>query len=1002
MGIPMKMPHRGLHVNRVVVGFAAAVHLGAMLRAVFRIVLTGSIVGAAAFSAPAASAQETTFPHLRWRTLDTRYFRFFFTTDAAPWTRDVASRIDAAHDAVAALVGSAPSKRVMVIVEDPNNVSNGFALPLLDHPLIFLWPPPPDPASALGNGSWSDQLSIHEFAHIAHLTRESRNPAVRRVTRLLPVKFGPVALHAPRWVTEGYATFVEGRVVRGIGRPHGVVRPAVLRQWAIEGQLPTYAALDGSARYEGDDMAYLAGSAFLEWLAARIGDSSGVQLWRRMSARVPRTFDEAFAGVYGAPPDELYGRFAAELTHDALDASSGGPQPALLPIGADTNRRPGEGALVRRLQWGTGAPALSPGDSLLAFVVSDRERAPRVEIVNLNRRTDDSAARARARAHARDPEDVAAVPPRAPPLTIVARLGPRAGMSFAEPRFFADGERVLLSGLAARGDGVFRRDLYVWHWRTGAVQRITHGAGIRHADVSSNGSIVADRCAGGRCDLVRVDLSTGAITMLAAGDAAHRYDRPRFSRDGSTIAFAVQQRDRWHVATMPWSGGSMSFAGDSGASEYSPVFARGDSDLVLTSEAGGIANVVRVHRATGEEVALTNVTGAALYPEVSATGMVYFLRLHARGLDIARVALDSVLSRAELARVDSVRASYSWGAMQPPGGTCDSLDVAQIPSDRAYGLGPREQRLLVSLSWAHEGKSAGLAYAGMDPVGKLTWLLQGQWGDVASWRGASLGAVFRGSRPLLGIEAFALENQPSHEHTHSAPPALDARYRGASVWSALDVDARSRDVDVRALASYGTVDPVLAAPMRRALAQLALGGALLQTPGDWRLAERAGASVSGGSRGGERFTRVIVTAGGTARRLGHEVAVAGMYGHLSKPIPFERFANGGLVPPLLDSALLEQRIAMPVLPIAAVSGRSVAALRVSISEPVWRPYYWIGDASDDAGTPIQVIGVEGSWHTDGIWMVRVPGVNLLGGFGYSLTGPVRHHAQAYLSVGYRP
>src|SRR5690348_6933226 len=104
-GIPLKMPQRSAHVNRVVVGFVAAVHLGAMLRAVFRFVLAGSIVGATAFSAPGASAQETTLPHLRWRTLDTRYFRFFFTADAASWTRDAASRIDAAHDAVAALVG---------------------------------------------------------------------------------------------------------------------------------------------------------------------------------------------------------------------------------------------------------------------------------------------------------------------------------------------------------------------------------------------------------------------------------------------------------------------------------------------------------------------------------------------------------------------------------------------------------------------------------------------------------------------------------------------------------------------------------------------------------------------------------------------------------------------------------------------------------------------------------------------------------------------------------
>ena len=989
-------------MNHIVVGSFAPLHLGAMHRAVSRFVFLCSIVCAGAVGAPGVAAQETTVPHLRWRTLDTRYFRFFFTANAAPWTRDVASRIDAAHDAVAALVGSAPSKRVMVIVEDPNNISNGFALPLLDQPLIFLWPTPPDPASSLGNGSWSDQLSIHEFAHIAHLTRESRNPAIRRLTRLVPVKLGPVALHAPRWVAEGYATFVEGRIVRGIGRPHGVVRPAVLRQWAIEGQLPAYAALDGSSRFEGDDMAYLAGSAFLEWLAARNGDSSVVHLWRRMSARVSRTFDEAFVGVYGASPDELYGRFAAEVTHDALDARAGGPQPALLASGADTMPRAGEGTLVKRLHWATGAPAISPGDSMLAFVVSDRERPPRVVILNLNRRTDDSTARARARAHARDPEDVVAVPPRAPPLEIIARLGPRGGMSFAEPRFFADGERVLLSALAARGDGVYRRDLFVWRWRTGALQRVTHGAGIRHADVSADGSIVADRCVGGRCDLVRVELATGAITVLATGDASHRYDRPRFSRDGGTIAFAVQLGDRWRVATMPFTGGAMALVGSGSANEYSPVFARGDSALVLTTDAGGVANIARVDRATGAYAALTNVSGAASYPDASTTGTIYFLRLHARGLDIARIALDSALPAQEIARADFMRARYPWVMMQPIGGTRDSLDVAQIPHERAYGLGPRQQRLLVSASWASEGKTGGLAYTGTDPVGKLTWLLQGQWGDRASWRGASLGAVFRGSRPLFGLEAFAIENRPSHQRTLGAPLSLDARYRGASAWSAIDIDQRSHDVGVRALASYGTVDPVLDAPMHRALAQLAVRGALLQTPGDWRLSERAGASLTGGDLGGNRFARTIVSAGLSVRRLGHELALDGLYGLISRAVPFESFAIGGLVPPLVDSALLEQRIAMPVLPIAAATGRAAAAFRVSISEPVWRPYYWIGDASDHSGTPNQVIGIEGSWHTDGIWMVRVPGVKLLGGIGYALTGPMRHHTQAYFSVLYRP
>ncbi len=912
----------------------------------------------------------------------------------------MASRIDAAHDAIAALVGSAPTKRVVVIVEDPNNISNGFALPLLDHPLIFLWPTPPDPASSLGNGSWGDQLSIHEFAHIAHLTRESRNPGVRRLTSLLPAKLGPLALRAPRWVTEGYATFVEGRVVRGIGRPHGVWRPAVLRQWAIEGQLPTYAALDGSPRFDGGDMAYLAGSAFLEWLAARNGDSSVVHLWRRMTARVPRSFAEAFTGVYGAPPDELYGRFAAELTHDALDASAGPPQRALLASRADTLPPKGEGELVQRLLWATGAPALSRDDSLAALVLSDPLRASRVVVLNLNRHAPDSAARLRAgRARLLDPDDVPAVESRPPALETLARLGPRGGMSFAEPRFFADGARVLLTGLAPRGDGVYRRDLFVWNWRTGAVRRVTRGAGIRHADVSPDQrTAVGDRCSGGRCDLVRVDLESGSIMTLAAGDRTHVYNRPRFSRDGATIAFSIQGREGWHLATMPAAGGVTTIVGGVQSNAYAPVFAHGGSELVFTSEVSGVPNITRVDRSTGATATLTDVSGAAIDPEVSESGWVYFLRLHARGLDLARVRLNSALLSA-----DSARAKYPWVAAQPVTATLDSLAVAPVPPDRSYGIGPREQRLLVSGSWASEGKSVGIAYAGTDPIGKLTWLLQGQWGDRSSWRGASIAAAYRGRRPRFGIEAFALENQPSRQRDFAAPSVLDARYHGVSGWTELEDDALSHEIGVRALASYGTVNPLRTPSARRALAQLSVDARALQTPRDWHIRERLGVTGAVGRLDDDSWSRVVITGAVAVKGMGHELAVDGLYGLVSSSAPqFERFALGGLAPPLVDSSLLAQRISMPVLPIAVATGTAIATLRVSLPSAIWRPYYWIGSANDVIGMWSQVVGIEGSWHTDGVWIVRVPGASILGGIGYSLTGPARHHTQAYVSIGYRP
>jgi hypothetical protein len=721
-----------------------------------------------------------------------------------------------------------------------------------------------------------------------------------------------------------------------------------------------------------------------------------------MSARQSRTFAEAFTGVYGAPPDELYGRFAAELTHDALDVVAGGPQHALLAAGPDTTTRPGEGELVQRLHWGTGAPSISRDDSLLAIVLRDPKRPSRVVIWSLSPPPAESAARiAAARAREIDPEDVPPVQSHPPPLRVVAELGARGGMTFAEPRFFPDGERVLLVGLAAHGDGSSRGDLFVWSWKTGDVRRVTHGAGIRHGDVSPNGAeAIADRCVGGRCDLVRVNLATGAVEKELKAYPRTVYDRPRWSRDGPAKTFAVQQQGLWNVESIVYSPGVLVTGASSGVNEYTPAWTS-DGELVATTEAGGVANIERLAESSDEPRRSTNVTGAAIDPEPASNGWVYFLRLHARGWDLARVKLDSN-AYEWAARVDSSRRDYPWVTPIADGGSLDSLSVAPVAASRPYGLGPREQRLLVSASWANEGKSGGLAYAGTDPVGKLTWLLQGQWGDRASWRGASAGAVYRGSRPLFGVEAFALENRPSRQHDFAAPATLDARYRGASIWSELDDDWQSHSIDLRALASYGTLDPLLSDAMHRALGQITVTGGLMQTPGSWRIAEHLGVAGAVGRLGDEGWARVILTGALTVKGRGHALALDGMYGRISRDIAYENFALGGLAPPLVDSTLLAQRVSMPVLPIAAATGREVATLRVSAPGAVWRPYYWIGSASDDLGPWSQVIGIEASWHTDGVWIVRVPGVKLLGGIGYSLAGAERHHTQAYLSVIYRP
>src|SRR5882724_7196430 len=94
-------------------------------------------------------------------------------------------------------------------------------LPLLRAPRIVYFTEPPDPESTIGEYSdWIDLLTVHETTHLVHLMRPSRNARQRLLERLLPLN--PITLDAPRWVLEGYATVVEGRIT-GSGRPHSAL-----------------------------------------------------------------------------------------------------------------------------------------------------------------------------------------------------------------------------------------------------------------------------------------------------------------------------------------------------------------------------------------------------------------------------------------------------------------------------------------------------------------------------------------------------------------------------------------------------------------------------------------------------------------------------------------------------------------------------------------------------------------------------------------------------------
>jgi len=938
-----------------------------------------------ALAAGAAPAQLPP-PDAAWSTVETDHFAVHYPAELSEWSLATAGRLEAVHAAVTTLVGNEPGDRSDVLVHDPFGLSNCLAGP---GPVVVLWPNPPDPGSTIGeNRGWSEILAVHEIAHVAHLEWPTRNPRDQWLWRLLPIPFRPIAARTPRWAIEGYATWVEGRVT-GSGRPHGVWRPAVLRQWAIEGRLPSYGALDGSERFLGGAMAYLAGSAFLEWLVDRSGEESLVHLWRRLTARQRRSFDEAFAGVFGGPPAELYDRFAAEVTARAIEVERRIDEAGRV-----------EGEPFQRLAGATGEPAVSPDGRHVAVVVNPPRHPSRLVVWSTAPDSTTAAERA-ARERARDPLDIPAVEWRPRPREPVATLWPAGGRGHRAPRFLPDG-RILVLRLEGVDGGRGRSDLFVWDWREGGVRRVTREAGLRAVDPLPGGeAAIGTRCAAGRCDVVRIDLATGSITTIVRGELDRGVGRPRVSPDGETVVVARQVEGRWRLEAMDPSGARRRFVDpDDGASRFDPAFLPDGGELVATSDAGGILDLERIDLGTGEVEPWTRTTGAAVAPEPAPEGDVFFLVLRSRGWQLHRLSgtrpRPTSGVEAEPALAPAVRVS------PPPR---DPLPAGPPPGPRPYGLGPRSLTLLPEGYAGEEGWSVGGVAIGSDPVGRLSYSLRGAWGSESAWRGASGSVVWRAWGPAVTAGGFVLRHRPSEQD--DPPPVgerLDIDLAGAVSGVEFARDRLSTRISLRLGGSLARLDPEEGASTKRAHA-FAVGRAFWRvTPARWRLVAAAAVEGAGGETDDTTWSRLRTDGRFEVGRGDRALRLRATWGIVDQGAPvFERFATGGIDPPAPDRALLSQRLAMPALPAATLVGRRAARLDAAFETVRGvTPFFRAARGGAGFGEWVRVVGLEASLDTRAVPYFGVPAVRARLGIGRILDGPNEDEQRIWASVRFLP
>jgi hypothetical protein len=940
---------------------------------------------------PPASAQG---PSAEWRTIETPHFRVHYIAPAEAWARRAAGRLEAIRERVAAEVGYAPPEVADVVVSDPVADSNGVAIPILGWPRMLLWTSPPGPESELGHyRDWAEVLIVHEETHLVHLLRPSRNPVRQLLTRIAPV--GPIPLTAPRWVMEGYATVVEGRLT-GSGRPHSDLRAAILRRWAQAGRLPSYGQLSSDSRsWQGMSMAYLVGSAYLEWLEERAGPGSLRNLWARLTARQPRSFDSAFRGVFAESPADLYDRFRAELTWRALEAERrGGPAR--------------EGELWQDLSWTVGAPHVSPDGERLVVEVDERERPSR--LVVWSTAADEKAAaeweEKRKELLERDPEDVPAVLQGPFPRTALHELPTRDGAEATMPRWMADGRSILFVRFEPDPEGFLHPDLFRWTLpngdQPGEVRRLTREADLRDPDPSPVASdpdwAVAVRNRHGLSSVVRIDLRTGEERALTEPTVDAIFDRPRISPDGARVAFVRHREGSWRLVVLDLaSGEDREIPPPSEGTIASPAWSPDGRTLYATVGDRGFVDLWAFPM-EGEPLRLTGTQGAALSAAPAPDGRsIFYLSLESDGLDLRRLELTPEIA-AGTSRAPDLSAELAPvvrpATPEPP----EPFAAAELKPEREYGIGRQELLPLLGGGATSSGSLLEVGLRGGDVIGRLDWLaigsLSGSWPE-----GGALAAVWRGWPVDVGFHLFSVEERPSEQRggLPGAFSAFDADRQGIELWAERDWRWSGGVLRLAGRALREEVDP-LPGPLSgtertRTLGGLSAGWGGFRRWGAWRASSGLSLRAESGRTGGESWQRY----GGTVRlSLDRDDAGLSLIWRRDASEdaldPADLYRLGGAPSSVLPPGALSGLIAVPALPFDTLVGGEHEGQRAELRlgllpAPLFIERHRVWSEGDPRGDWLTLGGLEWTWSIGPLPIGRVPALDVRLGVAQVLEEP---------------
>ncbi|MEQ8925851.1 MAG: hypothetical protein RLO81_08565, partial [Fulvivirga sp.] len=144
----------------------------------------------------------------KWKQIKTDGFKVIYPEGFDAKANEVANILETIREPASKTMGDKLPKRIPIILQNNNSISNGFVT-LGPRRSEFFTMPPQD-YNFIGSNKWLPLLAVHEYRHIAQFNRSKTG-----FNKLFYYLFGEntqaaaAVVSAPRWFWEGDATLIE-------------------------------------------------------------------------------------------------------------------------------------------------------------------------------------------------------------------------------------------------------------------------------------------------------------------------------------------------------------------------------------------------------------------------------------------------------------------------------------------------------------------------------------------------------------------------------------------------------------------------------------------------------------------------------------------------------------------------------------------------------------------------------------------------------------------------